>query len=98
MWSRLGFITTARAFGGLLALNSITTSALGAEVAPSVAPGEDWTLPSWVTPSANGGFVHHHDSNVFLYGPTHCDIRLGWKDIEPSDGVFNFSKLKSALD
>lgn len=56
---------------------------------PLIQLGDDWTLPAWVKASATGG--------CYGCGDTIEEVQLGWRDIEPQEGVFNWSLLQSRV-
>lgn len=60
----------------------------------SINNDDDWTLPTSATPKANTGF---YDSPPELQNE---DIRTGiltWKEMNPQEGVYDFSKLEQGL-
>ncbi|MDA3963290.1 MAG: hypothetical protein PF961_21095 [Planctomycetota bacterium] len=54
-------------------------------------PGEDdWWLPDWVQATADTGFYAGYD-------PEATEIKLVWRDLEPSEGQFDWSSIEARL-
>jgi hypothetical protein len=58
---------------------------------------DDWSLPNWVTPSPNTGIYGCNISNTDTF-TTVEEVQLAWKDFEPQEGVFDWTKLQTALN
>ena len=68
--------------------------AAGPEVA--VKTGEDWSLPDWVRPLPYSGL---YTMNTGVRHPLirHIGMTLTWADLNPAEGVYDFSVLEKYL-
>lgn len=55
---------------------------------------DDWSLPSWVTKTANTGL---YDYPSKIQNPEAFTVNLTWKEINPREDEFNWNKLETAL-
>ena len=56
---------------------------------------DNWYLPSNIQPSLNSGIYADKNDKFSVQAE---NVELIWKDISPSEGVFNWGKLKTALE
>jgi hypothetical protein len=65
-----------------------------------IAPGDDWSLPSWVKVSANAGI---YLSGVSDHIPTAVPIQqiallqASWKELEPAPGQYDWSSIDNQI-
>lgn len=50
-------------------------------------PGDDWTLPAWVTPTANSGFFSEEAAPGFNVNVRVADFT--WRQLQPTQGSFS---------
>lgn len=50
-------------------------------------PGDDWSLPAWVTPSANSGFFSEAAAPAFNVNVRVADFT--WRQLQPTQGSFS---------
>jgi hypothetical protein len=60
----------------------------------SIAEGDDWSLPASIQPKANTGYF---DSPPELQNEDIRTLILTWKELNPSEGVYDFRRLDFAL-
>ncbi len=58
---------------------------------------DDWSLPSWVTPSPNSGISFFGNKPIAYPEPNIKLVTFRWKDVSPTDGTYNWSILQSEL-
>ena len=63
---------------------------------PVIAEGEDWSLPAWVTPVSYSGF-YAMDTTPADPLIRHAGVTLTWKNVNPAEGVYDFSALEENL-
>jgi hypothetical protein len=96
---RMSFSVTLFA---LLALSGDAASAApapdansqGQIILSSIRSGDDWTLPPSVQPKSGTGY---YDSPPELQNEDIKTLVLTWKELNPAEGVYNWSRLDEAL-
>ncbi len=74
-----------------------TCHALGADPASQSVQEDDWSLPDWVRPKPDViGFYGANPPDV--PGQTLKLITQRWSDVNPHEGVFDWSELRRALN
>jgi hypothetical protein len=63
-------------------------------VLTAIVDGDDWSLPASAMPKANTGF---YDSPPELQNEDLRTLILTWKELNPAEGVYDFSRLDFAL-
>jgi hypothetical protein len=58
---------------------------------------DDWWLPDWVQPNANSGFYQYPGGASRVPGTAAELVDIRWKDVNPQDGVYDWSIIKNAL-
>ncbi|MEO1436656.1 MAG: T9SS type A sorting domain-containing protein [Bacteroidota bacterium] len=58
---------------------------------------DDWWLPDYVMPTENSGCIFYGFPSDFYYKDNIEIVYVRWKDINPQDGVFNWSELQDSL-
>jgi len=66
----------------------------------SIRPGDDWSLPRWVSVSSDagiylGGVSDHIPTNVPIQQISL--IQASWKNLEPADGTFSWSSIDGEI-
>ena len=56
-------------------------------------PGDDWSLPAWVTPSANSGFFSEAAAPAFNVNVRVADFT--WRQLQPTQGSFSLTTSDS---
>lgn len=60
----------------------------------SIVDGDDWSLPAFVKPLPNTGY---YDSPPELQNEDIRTLILTWKELNPAEGVYDFSRMELAL-
>jgi Beta-galactosidase len=56
---------------------------------------DDWSLPSWVTRTENSGLYAEYTD---IFKPEAYTVTMTWKEINPSENVFNWRGLEDKLE
>jgi hypothetical protein len=77
----------------LVPIGASTVSA----AAPSIATGEDWSLPSWVTANDYSGF-YNMDSSTPTTQIRGIGATLSWNELNPDENDYNFDAIDDLLE
>lgn len=64
----------------------------------TIAAGEDYALPDGVAAEPYSGYVNHPRRGDPAIGGGQRSVWIGWKDLEPERGVYDWTAVEEALD
>lgn len=67
----------------------------------TVSEGWDWSLPDFVSAANNANFKYKNNPGINIPQKVWCNnlngVEIGWDDLEPTPGVYNFEPLRKLI-